>query len=241
MVVAATGFFDGVHLGHKAVVDRMRSIAVSGGGTSLIVTFWPHPRTVLEGTGSVRLLTTLEEKTSLLQVYGVDRVEVLPFSRDFSLLSAEDFIGGWLRDRLGVDVLVVGYDHRLGHDKFDSVESMMAVISRCGITPVKVDELSADACSVSSTRIRNCLAEGDVDSAASLLGYRYNMCGKLYEDGDRTVLIPSSAEKLIPSDGEYIVEVNGTRLKCVVSGGVVSFHHNSGHPPVCNEYVCVEF
>ena len=154
MAVAATGFFDGVHLGHKSVIDRLCAVARQRGEESLLVTFWPHPRSVLQQDADrLRLLTTLQEKRLRCLSYGVDRFEVLPFSREFSRQSAEAFIREYLVDRFGVTALILGYDHRLGHDRFESPEQMMDVVERCGVHPVRVGGLSADRGPISSTLI----------------------------------------------------------------------------------------
>ncbi|MBQ9192466.1 MAG: bifunctional riboflavin kinase/FMN adenylyltransferase [Bacteroidales bacterium] len=117
-MIATTGFFDGVHTGHRLVIDRLVSEARARGDESLVVTFWPHPRAVLQdGARELRLLTTLEEKESLLKGLGVDRVEVVDFSRQFASLTAEQYLRDILRDRFGVTTLLMGYDNRIGSDR----------------------------------------------------------------------------------------------------------------------------
>ena len=122
-MIATTGFFDGVHSGHRLVIDRLVSAARERGDKSLVVTFWPHPRAVLQdGARELRLLTTLEEKKSLLQGLGVDRVEVLDFSRRFASLTAEQYLRDILQARFGVTSLLMGYDNRLGSDRLTAVD-----------------------------------------------------------------------------------------------------------------------
>ena len=122
-MIATTGFFDGVHCGHRLVIDRLVSAARERGDKSLVVTFWPHPRAVLQdGARELRLLTTLEEKKSLLQGLGVDRVEVLDFSRRFASLTAEQYLRDILQARFGVTSLLMGYDNRLGSDRLTAVD-----------------------------------------------------------------------------------------------------------------------
>ena len=216
MAVAATGFFDGVHLGHREVLGRMCAIARERGEESLVVTFWPHPRSVLQqDADKLRLLTTLEEKRALCRDCGVDRFEILPFTRDFSRLSAECFVRDYLVGRYGVTTLIVGYDHRLGHDSFDSVEQMMETIRRCGVEPVRVEAVSETGRTVSSTAIRGRLTEGDVESAAQLLGYRYGLRGVVVAGNriGRTIGFPTANMqlyeplKLVPANGVYAVDV----------------------------------
>ena len=230
MVVAATGFFDGVHLGHRMVIEQMRSVASEKGCGSMIVTFWPHPRSVLQQDADrLRLLTTLEEKRELCLGLGVDSFQVLQFSREFSLMSAEEFVKGCLVDQLGVSTLILGYDHRLGHDSFDSPEQMMEVVASCGVEPVRVAEFSMDEAAVSSTRIRNCLLEGDVKGAKAMLGYRYGLHGVVVAGNriGRTIGFPTAniqlyePLKLVPGNGVYAVtvEVLGERYKGVCNIG----------------------
>ena len=117
-MIATTGFFDGVHLGHRLVIERLVSLAQERGDESLVVTFWPHPRAVLQdGARELRLLNSLEEKKELLRNLGVDRVEVLDFTRSFAALTAEQYLRDILRDRFGVTTLLMGYDNRLGSDR----------------------------------------------------------------------------------------------------------------------------
>ena len=219
MAVAATGFFDGVHLGHRKVIDQLCTIARERGEASMIVTFWPHPRSVLQQDADrLRLLTTLEEKRSRCLSYGVDRFEILPFSRAFSRLSAEEFIRDCLAEQLGVDTLILGYDHRLGHDRFDSPEQMMETVARCGVEPVRVAAFETGEGAVSSTRIRKVLQDGEVVRAAQLLGYPYSLQGVVVAGNrlGRTIDFPTANMqlyeplKLVPARGVYAVRVEVT-------------------------------
>jgi len=218
MAVAATGFFDGVHLGHKKVIDQLCAVARARGEESMLVTFWPHPRSVLQQDADrLRLLTTLQEKRARCQAYGVERFEILPFSRAFSQLPAEDFIRDYLVKRLGVSALILGYDHRLGHDKFESPEEMLACVSRCGVDPIRVDAFSdtGSTAVVSSTQIRNALFAGDVVTAERMLGYRYGLHGVVVAGNriGRTIGFPTANMqlyeplKLVPANGVYAVRV----------------------------------
>lgn len=216
MVVAATGFFDGVHLGHRQVIGQMCSIARSEGKESMIVTFWPHPRSVLQQDADrLRLLNTLQEKKDLCACLGVDRFEVIPFSRDFSMLSAKEFVADYLRDRLGVSTLILGYDHRLGHDSFSSPEEMMEVVRSCGVEPVRIGQFNVESGAVSSTLIRNRLGDGDIEASRRMLGYRYGLCGVVVAGNriGRTIGFPTANMqlreplKLVPRNGVYSVWV----------------------------------
>ena len=216
MAVAATGFFDGVHLGHRQIIETTCSLAREEATESMVVSFWPHPRNVLQqDADTFRLLTSLDEKKDLCRDLGIDRFEVLPFSRDFSQMPTDRFVKEYLVDRFGVTSLVVGYDHRLGHDSFETREEMMDVIASCGVTPVPVDEFRTGERAVSSTAIRRALEEGRLKDAEQMLGYRYRLHGVVVA-GDRigrTIGFPTANMqlydplKLIPCNGVYVVEV----------------------------------
>ena len=230
MAIAATGFFDGVHLGHKQVIDQMCAIAREKGEPSMIVTFWPHPRSVLQQDADrLRLLTSLQEKRDRCLSYGVDRFEVLPFTRAFSGLTAERFVKEYLVERYGVTTLILGYDHRLGHDRFDSPQQMMETVARCGVEPVRVDAFTTGTCAVSSTQVRSALMAGDVTAAEQMLGYRYGLYGVVVAGNriGRTLGFPTANMqlyeplKLVPCNGVYAVwvDVLGRRCKGVCNIG----------------------
>ncbi len=217
-MIATTGFFDGVHTGHRLVIERLVSLARQRGDESLVVTFWPHPRAVLQdGARELRLLTTLEEKKAMLAALGVDRVEVLDFSRSFAALTAEQYLRDILRTRFGVTTLLVGYDNRLGSDCLTA--PALAPLAQCiGIELIELPSLSFRAESrnleVSSTKIRRALQEGRIEEATSMLGYGYSLTGVVVAGNrmGRTIGFPTAnlrlyePLKLIPARGVYVVE-----------------------------------
>ncbi|MBR6269694.1 MAG: riboflavin biosynthesis protein RibF [Bacteroidales bacterium] len=217
MAVVATGFFDGVHLGHRAVLGRMVEEARQRGTESVVVTFWPHPRNVLQqDADTLRLLNSLGEKRDLCLKAGADRFEVLHFSRDFARLTAEGFIREYLKARFNAEALVLGHDHRLGCDPFDSPEAMAKTIRATGVEPIFVDDrVAPGGRNVSSTMIRNLLSDGDVRDAASLLGYGYSLTGVVVAGAKvgRSIGYPTANMslyeplKLVPSGGVYVVGV----------------------------------
>lgn len=218
MVVAATGFFDGVHAGHRAVLQKVKDIAREKGTESAIITFWPHPRTILQQDASdFRLLNTLEEKKRLISGFGIDRIFVIPFTKEFSHLDTVTFLRDYIRDRFGVSVLVVGYDHRLGNNSPSTPEEMVALAGSVGIQAVPVSELRIDAMKISSTQIRLALSEGRVEDTALMLGYNYSLHGAVVS-GDRigrTVIGFPTANmqlyeplKVVPANGVYLVKVH---------------------------------
>ena len=222
-MIATTGFFDGVHLGHRLVIERLVSLAQQRGDESLVVTFWPHPRAVLQdGARELRLLTTLEEKKELLRSLGVGRVEVLDFSRPFAALTAEQYLRDVLRDRFGVTTLLVGYDNRLGSDRLTAA-SLAPMASALGIELIELPPLSFRAepqaesrnLEISSTKIRKFLEEGNITSATEMLGYGYSLKGVVVAGNrlGRTIGFPTANMKLyeplklVPGRGVYVVEV----------------------------------
>ena len=209
-MIATTGFFDGVHLGHRLVIERLVSLAHERGDESLVVTFWPHPRAVLQdGARELRLLTTLEEKKALLSGLGVSRIEVLDFSRSFATLSAEEYLREVLRDRFGVTTLLVGYDNRLGSDRL-TAGALAPVATQLSIELIELPPFQT----ISSTKIRKSLEEGDIASATSMLGYGYSLKGVVVAGNrlGRTIGFPTANMKLyeplklVPRRGVYVVE-----------------------------------
>lgn len=216
MVVAATGFFDGVHRGHQEVLKKLCRIAASQGKESAVITFWPHPRTVLQQDAfSLRLLNTLEEKKKLVLSLGVDQFHIVNFTRDFSHLSTEVFMKDYLISRFGVSTLVIGYDHKLGNSSLQTTSEMISIASSLGIETVKIDEVILGEKLVSSTKIRNILLQGDVCGAAELLGYNYSLQGVVVVGNriGRTIGFPTANMqlyeplKLVPGNGVYKVKV----------------------------------
>lgn len=220
MAVVATGFFDGVHLGHRQVIQTLVSSARERGEEAIVVTFRTHPRTVLQQDAhSLRLLNSPQEKESLLHGLGVDRVEVLPFDRAFARMTAEQYLREVLQDRLGATLLVLGFDNRLGSDRL-TPDRLAPVAASLGlevtVVPAAVAETAfASAAAVSSTKIREALEEGSVEAAETMLGYPYMLRGVVVggKQLGRTLGFPTAnlrlydPMKLVPARGVYLTEV----------------------------------
>ena len=231
MAVAATGFFDGVHLGHRQVLNTLLREAGSRGEESMVVTFWPHPRTVLQDDARrLRLLNYLSEKKDLLLASGLQRVEVLDFTKEFSRMDSERYLT-MLRDSFGVSAVVLGYDNRIGSDLL-LPEDSAAIARSLGmdaviVPPVPVGEGDA---AISSTKIRTALCEGLVDRAAAMLGYTYMLHGVVVAGNrlGRTIGFPTANMQLyeplkqLPGNGVYCVDVQvlGSRFKGMCNIGV---------------------
>ena len=214
-MVVATGFFDGVHTGHRHVIQQLVRTAAVLGDESMVVTFWPHPRNVLQKEArSLRLLTTLAEKKRMLLSMGVDRVEVLDFTREFSKMTSEEYFL-MLKKNYDATVVLLGYDNRMGCDA-ESVDDVMRAALAAGLEVVKTEMIpSVGGYAVSSTKIRQKLEEGDVRSASDMLGYTYSLLGVVVAGNrlGRTIGFPTANMqlyeplKLVPANGVYFVRV----------------------------------
>ena len=214
-MVVATGFFDGVHVGHRLVIRQLVEAAAVRGDESMVITFWPHPRNVLQKEArSLRLLTTLQEKKRMLQEMGVDHVEVLPFTKDFSAMTTQEYLR-MLMERFGAKTILLGYDNRVGSDAMDS-DQVAGTAGDLGLEVIRTAMVpSEQGYAVSSTKIRNLLEAGDVQGAASMLGYEYSLHGVVVAGNrvGRTLGFPTANMqlyeplKLVPGNGVYFVKV----------------------------------
>lgn len=212
----ATGFFDGVHLGHREVIGQLVASAKTRGEESAVITFWPHPRMVLrKDARGLRLLSSLTEKKEMLLSLGVDRVEVLDFTREFAALTMEAFLREYVMGLCSGTAVLLGYDNRMGSD-CSSPEDLVAVASSLGLDVIQAPLVSSNAgYAVSSTKIRTALEVGDMEQAAAMLGYDYSLYGVVVAGNrlGRTLGFPTANMslyeplKLVPSDGVYLVRV----------------------------------
>ena len=222
MAVVATGFFDGVHLGHRQVIQTLVSSARQRGEEAIVVTFAQHPRAVLQQDArTLRLLNSPAEKAELLRALGVDRVETLTFDRAFAQMPAEEYIRTVLRDRLGATLLVLGYDNRLGSDCL-TPDLIRPLAESMGLSVEVVPASTDQDVVVSSTKIRRALEEGRVEDAERMLGYAYGLRGVVVggKQLGRTIGFPTAnlrlydPMKLIPARGVYLTEVEVLGRHC---------------------------
>ena len=209
---ATIGCFDGVHRGHRYLIGQVCQEAAQRGLSSVLITFPVHPRQVMQSDYRPQLLSCLQQKTDLLQQQPADYCIMLPFTRELSMLSAYEFMR-LLRNRYQVKVLVIGYDHRFGHNRSEGFEDYCRYGRELGMEIVHARALVEDELSISSSTIRNLLKQGEVERANHFLGYRYYLDGVVvggYKVG-RTLgfptanLQPSCPDKLIPAEGVYAV------------------------------------
>ncbi len=213
--VVTIGTFDGVHLGHRRVIEQVKATAARIGGESVLLTFFPHPRMVLFPNTEQLLITTEEEKIALLKNLGIDHLIIHPFTREFSMLSSGEFIEQILVKGLRTKKLVIGYDHHFGKDREGSFENLKNSGPKWGFEVEEIPAHESDHIKVSSTRIRQALAAGEVEVANNLLGYRYRLSGTVVKGqqlgrklGYPTAnIISPEPYKLMPGNGVYAVNV----------------------------------
>ena len=212
--VVTIGTFDGVHIGHQQIVNRLIESTKDNDLASIILTFFPHPRMVLQKDANIKLLNTISERRTILDALGLDYLLIKTFSFDFSRLTAEDFVKDILVDKLRVKKVIIGYDHRFGRNRNASIDDL----KRFGaLYHFDVEEISAqdiNAVAVSSTKIRKALSTGDIVKANTYLGYRFMITGTVVRGKalGRKIEFPtanikvSEDYKLIPKQGAYIIE-----------------------------------
>ncbi|HKR03538.1 MAG TPA: bifunctional riboflavin kinase/FAD synthetase [Bacteroidia bacterium] len=214
--VVTIGTFDGVHIGHQKIINRVNEIAKATGGESVVLTFFPHPRMVLhpDDHGLV-LLNTLEEKKQLMKQYGVQHLIVHPFSQKFSRTSVTEYVRDMLVNKIGTKKLVIGYDHHFGRNREGTLKDLQELGSVYNFEVEEIPEQDIHDVAVSSTKIRKSLLEGDVAAAKEFLGHDYSLCGIVVKGKElgRTLGFPTANihvpenYKLIPAKGIYAVTV----------------------------------
>ncbi len=210
------GTFDGVHLGHREVISELQRFSKESGGESVVFTFYPHPRMIVSpNEDSLRLITTKEEKIALFEQIGIDHLVIYPFDKEFSELSYDEFVSRILVEKMKIHCLVVGYDHKFGHERKGDFNALSRLSVELGFTVEKLDKLLVENVAVSSTHIRKALENGDVHRANEFLGYHYTLTGRVIEGNrlGRKLGYPTANietfdnHKLVPRDGVYAVNV----------------------------------
>jgi riboflavin kinase / FMN adenylyltransferase len=214
--VVTSGTFDGVHVGHQTILFRLQETAVKNGGETVVITYWPHPRLVLHPEDTnLKLLNTFEEKAAKLKTFGINHLVRIPFTKEFSQLSSEEFITKILVKTIGTKKLVIGYDHHFGKNREGSFEQLKQNGPQYGFQVEEIPRQDIDNIAVSSTKIRKALEEADIDTATHFLGHPYSISGRVVM-GDklgRLLGYPTAnieidtANKLIPADAIYAVTV----------------------------------
>ncbi len=212
--VITIGTFDGVHVAHKKIINRIVTDAKKINGESVIITFYPHPRNIIKPEKPVYNLTTLDEKLNRLRTLQVDHVFVIPFSREFSEMEAQKYAEDFLIKKFNPSIIVFGYDHHFGKNRSGDINLLKKIASKYNITVEEISEQMVSDITISSTKIRNYLTQHKVQEANKLLGYAYQLTG-LVVKGDkigRTLGYPTAnihiddEYKLLPADGIYAVK-----------------------------------
>ncbi len=212
--VLTLGTFDGVHIGHKKILERVTQKNSDENVESLVLTFFPHPRMVLEEKSDVKLLNTLHEKIDLLQKIGLDNLVIQPFDEKFALLTAQEFVKTVLVDKFHVKKIIIGYDHRFGKNRTGNIDDLISFGKQYNFEVEQISVQEVEDVSVSSTKIRKALQEGNMYLANDYLGYDYFLTGivTLGKQLGRTIGYPTANlqiqenYKLIPKNGVYVVK-----------------------------------
>lgn len=212
--IVTIGTFDGVHIGHQKIIKKLIKETQDSDFESLILTFFPHPRMVLQGTSSIQLLNTIDEKSRLLDKMGLDNLVIHPFDNEFSNLSAEEFVKTILVDTFNIKKIIIGYDHRFGKNRAANIDDLIQFGEKYGFEVEQISAQEIDSVSVSSTKIRDAITNGNIAIANEFLGYNYLLSGKviLGKQLGRTIGFPTANikieenYKLIPKKGVYIVK-----------------------------------
>ncbi|MEC7263966.1 MAG: bifunctional riboflavin kinase/FAD synthetase [Bacteroidota bacterium] len=212
--IITIGTFDGVHLGHRKILERLINNAKATNLKSTVLTFFPHPRMVLQKDVDIKLLNTLEEKKQIMETLGLDYLIIHPFTKEFSRLTATEFVEDILVDGLKAKKIIIGYDHRFGRNRNANIQDLITFGNTLGFDVEEIPAQEIDDVSVSSTKIRNALLEGDIETANSYLNYEYMLTGTIgkgkglgKEFGFPTANLHIEEEyKLIPKTGVYVVK-----------------------------------
>jgi len=228
--VITIGTFDGVHTGHQKIIDQLKQETVKIKGESVLITFDPHPRKVLDPSKPLKLITTLEEKIELLQNQDIDHLVIAPFTREFADLSAEAYIQDFLVNKFNPHTVIIGYDHRFGHDRMGDYHLMESFAEKLNFQLTEIPQHVVDSIIVSSSKIRQAIAKGEMDIANDLLGYNFFFQGKIVEGnkigrklGFPTAnLVVKEADKVLPGNGVYAVTatLNGQHYEGMMNIGI---------------------
>ncbi|WP_245794718.1 bifunctional riboflavin kinase/FAD synthetase [Flaviramulus basaltis] len=233
--VVTIGTFDGVHIGHQKIIKRLINTGKLEGLKSIILTFFPHPRMVLQKDSNIKLINTIDERHAILDALGLDYLLIKKFTKEFSRLSAEDFVKQILVEKLNAKKVIIGYDHRFGRNRKADINDLKIFGETYGFDVEEISVQDIDDVSVSSTKIRKALNEGDIAKANSFLGYNFMLNGTV-EKGKglgRKIQYPTANiyieedYKIIPKQGVYIV-------KSVIDGDVLYGMMNIGMNPTVN-------
>lgn len=234
-VAITIGTFDGVHIGHRKILEKVINHAKNSNLKSAVLTFFPHPRMVLQKDANIKLLNTIDEKKTILEKMGLDILVIHPFTKEFSRLSATEFVRDLLVNKLKSKNIIIGYDHRFGRNRNANITDLIAFGNTLDFSVEEIPAQEIDEVSVSSTKIRRALENGDIETANAYLGYEYMLTGTIKKGKGlgRKIHFPTAnvrieeTYKLIPKNGSYII-------KSYFEGADVFGMMNIGYNPTVN-------
>ena len=240
--IATIGSFDGIHIGHKKILQTLTKTAKKNNGKSILITFWPHPRYVLKKNNDFKLLTSLDEKIKLFEKNKIDILYIVDFSLKFSKVSANKFIENILLEKLKINCLLIGYNNNFGRNREGNIRYLEENKKKFDIDIISIPKQSVDKISISSTKIREYLNNGKINSANRLLGRKYSINGKIVKGNGigRKINFPTAnieidePKKLLPKSGVYAVEVILNRK---IYLGMLNIGYN---PTIKNEKKSIE-
>lgn len=238
--IVTTGTFDGVHLGHQKIINRVKEIAKNENGESVLLTFFPHPRMVLfPDDNDLKLICSQEEKIELLEKTGAEHLIIYPFTKEFSRMTAVQYVRNILVNKIGLKKIVVGYNHYFGRNREGSFKDLIQFGHSYNFEVEEIPAIDIEKKDVSSTKIRNAILGGDVKTANLLLGHPYSLRGEVVEGNKNggkigfptANILVKEKYKLIPADGVYAVDVafNNNSYKGMMNIGVRPTFENSEH------------
>ena len=234
--IITIGTFDGVHLGHQKILKKLNIEAENNGLESSVLTFFPHPRTVLNPDSSLKLINTIEERISLFKKSKIDNLIVHPFTKEFSELDSEDYIKNILVDQLKAKIVLIGYDHKFGKNRTADINNLKEYGIKYNFEVIEIKAEEINDIAISSTKIRNSIEEGDIQLTNSYLGYEFSFFGKVVKGNSigKTLGFPTanikigSDLKLIPKNGVYLIST-------IINQKIIFGMMNIGIKPTTNE------
>ena len=234
--IITIGTFDGVHLGHQKILKKLNAEAENNGLESSVLTFFPHPRTVLNPDSSLKLINTIEERISLFKKSKIDNLIVHPFTKEFSELDSEDYVKNILVDQLKAKIVLIGYDHKFGKNRTADINNLKEYGIKYNFEVIEIKAEEINDIAISSTKIRNTIEEGDIQLTNSYLGYEFSFFGKVVKGNSigKTLGFPTANIKigtdikLIPKNGVYLIST-------IINQKIIFGMMNIGIKPTTNE------
>ena len=234
--IITIGTFDGVHLGHQKILKKLNVEAENNGLESSVLTFFPHPRTVLNPNSSLKLINTIEERISLFKKSKIDNLIVHPFTKEFSELDSEDYVKNILVDQLKAKIVLIGYDHKFGKNRTADINNLKEYGIKYNFEVIEIKAEEINDIAISSTKIRNSIEEGDIQLTNSYLGYEFSFFGKVVKGNSigKTLGFPTANIKigtdlkLIPKNGVYLIST-------IINQKIIFGMMNIGIKPTTNE------